>query len=119
MVFLFLTCHKTATHSSIFKTQYIENQSYVTYVVSSFPFENADTMGERMGRIGRIRTDLLDPNARISSKKAKKKSVRIRPIRPIRSPIVSAFSNICFPKKERACRSTPLPHIWFCLQVLT
>jgi hypothetical protein len=54
--------------------------------------ENRDTMGERMGRIGRIQTDFLDPNARISSKKIKKKSVRIRPIRPIRSPIVSAFS---------------------------
>jgi hypothetical protein len=46
-------------------------------------------MGERIGRIGRIRTDFLGTNARISSKKSKKKSVRIRPIRPIRSPIVS------------------------------
>jgi hypothetical protein len=37
-------------------------------------------MGERMGQIGRIRTDFLGSN--------QKKSVRIRPIRPIRSPIV-------------------------------
>jgi hypothetical protein len=50
-------------------------------------------MGERIGRIGRIRTDsFLGTNARILSKKTKKKSVRIRPIRPIRSPIVSLFS---------------------------
>jgi hypothetical protein len=49
-------------------------------------------MGERMGRIRQIETDFGDPNARISSKKIKKKSVRIRPIRPIRSPIVSPFS---------------------------
>jgi hypothetical protein len=29
-------------------------------------------MGERIGRIGQIETDFLDPNARISSKKSKK-----------------------------------------------
>jgi hypothetical protein len=35
--------------------------------------ESGDTMGERIGRIGRIRTDFfLDPNARILSKKIKK-----------------------------------------------
>jgi hypothetical protein len=45
-------------------------------------------MGERMGRIGRIRTDfslvlVLEIREKI------KKSVWIRPIRPIRSPIGS------------------------------
>jgi hypothetical protein len=34
--------------------------------------EGGDTMGERIGRIGRIRTDFLDSNARISSKNQKK-----------------------------------------------
>jgi hypothetical protein len=34
--------------------------------------ENADTMGERIGRIGRIYTDFLGTNARILSKKVKK-----------------------------------------------
>jgi hypothetical protein len=34
--------------------------------------ENRDTIGERIGRIGQIETDFLDPNARISSKKSKK-----------------------------------------------
>jgi hypothetical protein len=34
--------------------------------------EKGDTMGERMGRIGQIETDFLDPNTRISSKKIKK-----------------------------------------------
>jgi hypothetical protein len=34
--------------------------------------KNGDTMGERIGRIGQIETDFLDPNARISSKKIKK-----------------------------------------------
>jgi hypothetical protein len=34
--------------------------------------EGGDTMEERMGRIGQIETDFLDPNARISSKKIKK-----------------------------------------------
>jgi hypothetical protein len=54
--------------------------------------ENADTMGERIGRIRQIETDFFYPNARISSKKIKKKSVSIGSIRPIRSPIVSFFS---------------------------
>jgi hypothetical protein len=57
--------------------------------------ENADTMEERIGRIGRIRqieTDfflifLLETRAL-----GFKKSVSIRPIRLIRSSIVSAFS---------------------------
>jgi hypothetical protein len=34
--------------------------------------EKGDTMGERIGRIGRIQTDFGDLNARISSKKSKK-----------------------------------------------
>jgi hypothetical protein len=34
--------------------------------------EKEDTMGERIGRIRRIRTDFLTPNARILSKKIKK-----------------------------------------------
>jgi hypothetical protein len=34
--------------------------------------EEGDTMGERIGRIGRIQTDFGDLNARISSKKIKK-----------------------------------------------
>jgi hypothetical protein len=34
--------------------------------------ENADTMGERIGRIRQIRTDFWNPNAQISSKKIKK-----------------------------------------------
>jgi hypothetical protein len=55
-------------------------------------WENGDTMGERIERIGRIRTDFLGINARIPSKKIKKKSVCIRPIRSIRSPIVSPLS---------------------------
>jgi hypothetical protein len=38
--------------------------------------ENADTMGERIGRIGQIETDFSDPNARISSKKIKKNPFR-------------------------------------------
>jgi hypothetical protein len=47
-----------------------------------------DTMGERMGRIGRIRTDFF--LFFTDSKHTRpKKSVCIRPIRPIRSPIVS------------------------------
>jgi hypothetical protein len=51
--------------------------------------ENADTMGERIGRIGRIRTDFFFFLLGYQTEIAKKKSVRIRPIRPIRSPIVS------------------------------
>jgi hypothetical protein len=49
-----------------------------------------DTMGERIGRIGQIYTDffLFCP---VFEPKPKKKSVQIRPIRPIRSPIVSHF----------------------------
>jgi hypothetical protein len=54
--------------------------------------ENADTMGERIARIGRIETDFFYLNARIFKQKIKKKSVSICRIRPIRSPIVSAFS---------------------------
>jgi hypothetical protein len=67
-----------------------KNSTFKLSAVSAL--EKSDTMGERIGRIERIQTDFLDPNARISSPKIKKKSVRIRPIRPIRSPIVSLFS---------------------------
>jgi hypothetical protein len=54
--------------------------------------ENADTMEERIGRIRQIETDfflifLLETRAL-----GFKKSVSIRPIRLIRSSIVSAFS---------------------------
>jgi hypothetical protein len=48
-----------------------------------------DTMGERMGRIGRIDTDFFWYKCPNFKQKNKKKSVPIRPIRPIRSPIVS------------------------------
>jgi hypothetical protein len=54
-------------------------------------WEKSDTMGERMGRIGRIRTDFFIKMHGFQAKKSRK-SVRIRPIRPIRSPIVSPFS---------------------------
>jgi hypothetical protein len=46
-------------------------------------------MGERIGRIGRIRTDFFGGACAWNPSKNQKKSVRIRPIRPIRSPIVS------------------------------
>jgi hypothetical protein len=45
-------------------------------------------MGERMGRIGRIETDFLILGLERRHLNAKK-SVSIRPIRKIRSPIVS------------------------------
>jgi hypothetical protein len=45
-----------------------------------------------MGRIGRIRTDFYLFFCLKFGHWGSKKSVRIRPIRPIRSPIVSAFS---------------------------
>jgi hypothetical protein len=45
-------------------------------------------MGERIGRIGRIQTDFWG-RVCLESVQKSKKSVRIRPIRPIRSPIVS------------------------------
>jgi hypothetical protein len=50
--------------------------------------EDGDTMGER---IGRIDTDFFFDFSRISSTRTQQKSVCIRPIRPIRSPIVSPF----------------------------
>jgi hypothetical protein len=53
--------------------------------------EKSDTMGERMGRIGRIRTDFFFYFLLAIRAFVPKKSVRIRPIRPIRSPIVSPF----------------------------
>jgi hypothetical protein len=49
---------------------------------------DCDTMGERIGRIGRMDTDFFY-FSRISNTRIKKKSVSIRQIRPIRSPIVS------------------------------
>jgi hypothetical protein len=52
---------------------------------------HGDTMGERIGRIGRIRTDFFQPKPEFQAKKAKK-SVSICRIRPIRSPIVPSFS---------------------------
>jgi hypothetical protein len=52
-------------------------------------------MGERIGRIGRIRTDFfLIFLLKIRAFAPKEKSVRIRLIRPIRSPIVSPFSKV-------------------------
>jgi hypothetical protein len=57
--------------------------------------ENDDTMGERMGRIGQIETDFFLIFHGFQAHAPMKKSVRIRPIRPIRSPIVSPFA----PKK--------------------
>jgi hypothetical protein len=56
-----------------------------------------DTMGERILRIGRIRTDFFG-QFQFDSRAKKKKSVRIRPIRPIRFPIVSH----CIPKPSDA-----------------
>jgi hypothetical protein len=47
-------------------------------------------MGERIGRIGQIRTDFFKTFVQNPSI-IEKKSVRICPIRPIRSPIVSQF----------------------------
>jgi hypothetical protein len=56
---------------------------------------NGDTMGERIGRIGRIRTDFSGHSVGIfygfQAHAPQKKSVCIRPIRLIRSPIVSQF----------------------------
>jgi hypothetical protein len=46
-------------------------------------------MGERIGRIGRIRTDFFGLICTDFKQKNQKKFVYIRPIRPIRSPIVS------------------------------
>jgi hypothetical protein len=57
-----------------------------------FGFRNADTMEERIRRIGRIETDFFD-FAPILNKSFKKKSVCISPICLIRSSIVSAFRN--------------------------
>jgi hypothetical protein len=51
---------------------------------------NGDTMGERIRRIGQIRTDFFYFLLEIRAF-CQKKSVRIRPIRLIRSPIVSLF----------------------------
>jgi hypothetical protein len=56
------------------------------YILAIFVLESGDTMGERMGR---IRTDFFEAQMHRFQAKNKKKSVRIRPIRPIRSPIVS------------------------------
>jgi hypothetical protein len=57
--------------------------------------EKSDAMGERMGR---IRTDFFCFFLGHGSEIAPKKSVRIRPIRLIRSPIVSH----CIPKPSCA-----------------
>jgi hypothetical protein len=52
-------------------------------------WESGDTMEERIGRIGRIRTDFFGSKCTDFKQKNQKKSVHICPIRPIRSPIVS------------------------------
>jgi hypothetical protein len=39
---------------------------------SNLYFGKSDTMAKRIGRIGQIQTDFLNPNARILSKKIKK-----------------------------------------------
>jgi hypothetical protein len=54
-------------------------------------------MGERIGRIGQIETDFFFYFSRISSLLTRpEKSVSIRPIRLIRSPIVSQNFNYYF-----------------------
>jgi hypothetical protein len=58
------------------------------------PLEKGDTMGERIGRIGRIETDFFGFKCTNFKQKNQKKSVSIRPIRPIRSPIVSQFFSL-------------------------
>jgi hypothetical protein len=57
--------------------------------VKIYGLDNADTMGERIGRIRRIETDFFVFFCLEPVHLNPKKSVRIRPIRPIRSPIVS------------------------------
>jgi hypothetical protein len=70
-----------------------------------------DTMGERIGRIGRIRTDFFGQFQFDSRAKKQKKSVRIR---PIRSPIVSqndpmqSISMDCCSGYTRPCVSTTI-----------
>jgi hypothetical protein len=56
--------------------------------LSSFSFYSYDTMGERIRRIGQIQTDFFLFFTDFKHTYPKK-SVSIRPIRPIRSPIVS------------------------------
>jgi hypothetical protein len=55
---------------------------------------SGDTMGERIGQIGRIDTDFSCHSVRIFERflRNEKKSVSIRPICPIRSPIVSQLT---------------------------
>jgi hypothetical protein len=55
---------------------------------SDFFGKGCYTMGERMGRIGRIETDFFWARV-LAIREKSKKSASIRPIRPIRSPIVS------------------------------
>jgi hypothetical protein len=64
--------------------------------------ECCDTMGKRMGRIGRIRTDFFC-FASINTV-VQKKSVLICPIRTIRSPIVSQHYNpkSTFPNRKKS-----------------
>jgi hypothetical protein len=71
------------------------NYKIVSATISAL--EKGDTMGERIERIGRIQTDCFLIFSQISSTRTPEKSVWIRPIRPIRSPIVSPF-----PKAETA-----------------
>ncbi len=52
--------------------------------------EKGDTIGERIRRIWQMETDFLFQCSNFQAKI--KKSVSIRRIRPIRSPIVSLFS---------------------------
>jgi hypothetical protein len=55
--------------------------------------ENADTMGERIGRIGQIQPDFWDPNARISSKKIKKNPFGSAQSAPSVLPLYRHFPN--------------------------
>jgi hypothetical protein len=55
--------------------------------------ENADTMGERMGRIGRIQTDFGDLNTWILSKKIKKNSFQSAQSAPSVLPSYRHFPN--------------------------
>jgi hypothetical protein len=64
--------------------------------------EKSDTMGERIGRIRRIDTDFFISMHEFQAKN-QKKSVRIRLIRPIRSPIVSAFPNVSLTNLQEIC----------------
>jgi hypothetical protein len=91
-VMLFFLNRKVTQRDPNFTNFHKPQSSREIYFPPSVDF--CDTMGERMGRIGRIHTDFFwIPMPEFQAKKSKKKSVSICPIRPIRSPIVSQSSN--------------------------